>query len=193
MSGTVAVSAWDAHYAAGRGFRPLMSEEQQLFEHQVGTADTAGLLALDIGCGTGEFARYLSACGYDALGVDCAPTAISLASTRYDNIDNLSFRHWNAESEEWDTLPRYAVITARLSYAFIQNKTQFLEQIRKHLVPGGYFHVMTPRAEHLPPERRNTGITAAEITELRAGWARVREHDLDAQHTCYTLTHQHES
>ncbi|MFE0685794.1 class I SAM-dependent methyltransferase [Streptomyces sp. NPDC058961] len=79
MSAVVTVGAWEAHYAAGRGFRPVMSNEQHIFERHVGPAAAAGLTALDIGCDTGEFAHYLTTCGYDVLGVDCAATAISRA------------------------------------------------------------------------------------------------------------------
>lgn len=55
MSGFVAVSEWDAHYAAGRNFRPVMSEEQAVFERHVGSGD--GLSALDVGCGSGCFGK----------------------------------------------------------------------------------------------------------------------------------------
>lgn len=179
MSAVVTVGAWEAHYAAGRGFRPVMSNEQHTFERHVGPAAAAGLTALDIGCGTGEFAHYLTTCGYDVLGVDCAATAISRATNRYSDTANLSFRCWDAENEQWDDLPQFSVITTRLSYAFIKDKTEYLKRVRTHLAPGGHFHVMTPRREKLPPERRNTGINETEVTDLCAGWAHVKRHELD--------------
>ncbi|MFE4337375.1 class I SAM-dependent methyltransferase [Streptomyces sp. NPDC056831] len=132
MSGFVAVSEWDAHYAAGRNFRPVMSEEQTVFERHVGTGD--GLSALDVGCGTGEFAAYLNERGYNVLGVDYAETAVSLARSRYQGTSGLSFQCWNAEGEEWATLPVYDVISSRLSYAFIQEKGEFLKMVRDHLM-----------------------------------------------------------
>ncbi|MGW1657777.1 class I SAM-dependent methyltransferase [Streptomyces atratus] len=115
--------------------------------------------------------------GARALGVDYAETAISLARSRYQGTSGLSFQCWNAEGDEWATLPLYDVISSRLSYTFIQEKEKFLKDVRDHLVPGGSFHVMTPHAVRPPPERRSAGITAAEINELCHGWTAVKEHD----------------
>ncbi|MGW2748066.1 class I SAM-dependent methyltransferase [Streptomyces sp. NPDC001450] len=186
MRTVVAVDEWDAHYAAGRRFRPVTSEEEAAFERNVGAGD--GLTALDVGCGTGGFAKYLSEQGYTVLGVDYAETAISLANSKYRETPGLSFQHWNAEGRKWEKLPAYDLISSRLSYAFIQEKAEFLKNVRDHLSPGGVFHVMTPHADRLPPPRRGIGVTAEEVEELRHGWTVVKEYDLDSQHVCYTLT-----
>ena len=186
MRTVVAVDEWDAHYAAGRGFRPVTSEEEAVFGRNVGTGD--GLTALDVGCGTGGFAKYLSEQGYTVLGADYAETAISLAISKYQQTPGLSFQKWNAEEQQWGKLPTYDLITSRLSYAFIQDKTELLKNVRDHLAPRGIFHVMTPLADKLPPSRRGIGVTAEEVEELCHGWTEIKECTLDSQHACYTLT-----
>ncbi|MFF9908765.1 class I SAM-dependent methyltransferase [Streptomyces olivaceus] len=180
------VTEWDAHYAAGGDFRPVTSEEEVAFNLNVGPGD--GLSALDIGCGTGGFARFLRERGYSVRGVDYAGAAISLAQSRHEGIAQLSFDCWNAEERHWKGIPSYDLISCRLSYAFIQEKGEFLNNVRGHLSPGGVFHVMTPHADRLPPTRRDIGVSAEEVKELCMDWNSVKEYDLDAHHVCYTLT-----
>ncbi|MEU4755481.1 class I SAM-dependent methyltransferase [Micromonospora tulbaghiae] len=186
MRTVVAVDEWNAHYAAGRDFRPVTSEEAVAFDLNVGEGE--GRSALDIGCGTGGFASFLRERGYSVTGVDCASEAISTATARHGSTSALSFRHWNAETDSWAEFPAHDFISCRLSYAFIQRKVEFLRNVKSSLSIGGVFYVMTPLADKLPPDRSGIGISAEEAEELRCGWNSVREWELDAQHVCYTLT-----
>ncbi|AUA07949.1 methyltransferase domain-containing protein [Streptomyces sp. SID8382] len=130
MGEAIAVHQWDAHYAAGRDFRPVMDDEAAAFARHVGTGN--GRLALDIGCGTGGFSRHLHGLGYNVLGVDCAETAIAQASAHCDSREGVTFQCWDAENDDWENLAHSEcnLITTRLSYAFIQNKTAFVPQAR---------------------------------------------------------------
>ncbi|MFJ8856453.1 class I SAM-dependent methyltransferase [Streptomyces sp. NPDC102437] len=186
MHTLAAPDRWEAHYAAGRDFRPVLCEEETTFDQNVGRG--IGLTALDIGCGTGGFARFLRERGYSVLGVDYAEAAVSRATSRSQNTTDISFQCWNAEGGQWTGIPTYDLISCRLSYAFIQNKTQFLNNVKTHLPTGGVFYVMTPLSDNLPPERRRTGISAEEIEELCDGWTAVKETELDIHHACYALT-----
>ncbi|MBA2811565.1 class I SAM-dependent methyltransferase [Streptomyces sp. KM273126] len=186
MRTVVAVDEWDAHYAAGRDFRPVTSEEGVAFDLNVGPGE--GRSALDIGCGTGGFASFLCERGYSVVGVDYAGAAISTATTRHQSAAGLSFRHWNAEADPWTEFPARDLISCRLSYAFIQEKSEFLRKVKSSISPGGVFYVMTPHSDKLPPERNGIGVSADEIEELRHGWTSVKEWTLDAQHVCYALT-----
>ncbi|MEU1295766.1 hypothetical protein ABZ439_25430 [Streptomyces sp. NPDC005840] len=53
---------WSAHYADGAGFRRLGATERALLTRYA-PAPEAGR-ALDVGCGTGELARFLAGSGY---------------------------------------------------------------------------------------------------------------------------------
>ncbi|MFC9654156.1 MULTISPECIES: class I SAM-dependent methyltransferase [unclassified Streptomyces] len=186
MRTVIPVHEWDAHFAAGRDFRPVTSDESRAFDLNIGPG--AGRSALDIGCGTGGFASFLQERGYAVVGADYAGAAISAASARHHTTTGLSFRRWNAEVDSWVEFPARDLISCRLSYAFIQNKTGFLANVRAHLSPGGIFYVMTPLSAELPPNRKETGVTAEEIEELHRGWHSIKEWSLDAQHAVYVLT-----
>ncbi|MFI5690071.1 class I SAM-dependent methyltransferase [Streptomyces sp. NPDC051636] len=186
MRTVVAVDEWNAHYAAGRDFRPVTREEGGAFDLNVGPGE--GRSALDIGCGTGGFASFLRDQGYLVTGADYSEAAISTAVARYGSTASLSFRCWNAEADSWAAFPRHDLISCRLSYAFIQGKGKFLRSVKSHLSPGGVFYVMTPHSDKLPPARSDIGVSVEEVEELRFGWSSVKEWILDAQHVCYALT-----
>jgi 2-polyprenyl-3-methyl-5-hydroxy-6-metoxy-1,4-benzoquinol methylase len=186
MRAVVAVEEWDAHYTAGRDFRPVTKEEGAAFDLNVGPGKSRS--ALDIGCGTGGFASFLRERGYSVEAVDYAESAISTANTRYHSTADLSFRCWNAETDPWTVFPAHDLITCRLSDAFIQEKSTFLHNVKSKLLPGGVFYVMTPHSDKLPPGRNGIGVSAKEIEELHHGWNSMKEWTLDAQHVCYALT-----
>ncbi|MGW0121764.1 class I SAM-dependent methyltransferase [Streptomyces sp. NPDC003327] len=186
MRTLVPVDRWDAHYAAGRDFRPVLDEEETVFDHRVGPGQNR--CALDVGCGTGGFARFLHTRHYTVHAIDYAEAAIDLATARSADTPGITFEQRNAETDPWADLPPFDLITCRLSYAFIQNKQKFLHNVGNHLTSGGMLYVMTPLADTLPAQRRETGITPQEIEELHDGWTTVEQDALDAQHTAYTLT-----
>ncbi|MFD4376843.1 class I SAM-dependent methyltransferase [Streptomyces sp. NPDC058486] len=186
MSIPVDVSKWETHYAAGRDFRPVLDEEMTAFDESV--PESLGRRALDIGCGTGGFARFLRTRDFTVLGLDCSESAVSKATATSRNLQGISFSKWNAETDSWQNIPTVDLISCRLSYAFIQDKKKFLQNVWENLVPGGIFYVMTPMSQELPTERKATGISRAEGAELCEGWASVRELQLDAHHVRYALT-----
>ncbi|MEW1639340.1 class I SAM-dependent methyltransferase [Streptomyces sp. NPDC093801] len=186
MGDTIDVSVWNDFYDAGRWFRPVMDEEREALRRMVGHGP--GRMALDVGCGTGGFAKFLAEEGYSVLGVDYSAKAVELAQSSNAETLGLQFMCLDAEGDDWEDLPAYDLISTRLTYAFIGQKSDFLKKVRGRLTPGGVFQVMTPLAEKLPESRRSIGITADELEEMCQGWSSVEETVLDAQHTIYTLT-----
>ncbi|MFD4224722.1 class I SAM-dependent methyltransferase [Streptomyces griseus] len=186
MRTLVAAGQWAAHYTAGRDFRPVLEEEMATFDRRMGVA--RGRSALDIGCGTGGFARFLHSRGYSVLGIDYAESAISLADSQSAKKAEIRFKCRDAEEDTWEDLPVFDLITCRLSYAFIQNKKELLHKVKNHLVQHGVFYVMTPIASSLPMGREETGITSEEIEELCTGWSTAENTEIDPQHVAYALT-----
>ncbi|MEU2549919.1 methyltransferase domain-containing protein [Streptomyces roseolus] len=182
----VDVSKWETHYAAGRDFRPVLDEEMTAFDEAV--PESLGRRALDIGCGTGGFARFMRTRDFTVLGLDCSDNAVSRATAASEHLQNISFSKWNAELDSWQSIPTADLISCRLSYAFIRDKKNFLRNVFENLAPGGIFYVMTPMSQDLPEERKATGISSEEAAELCEGWASVKKHQLDAHHVRYALT-----
>lgn len=175
---------WDGHYQDGVHWRPLVGEEADLLDKHF--AGGHGLRALDIACGTGDYAKALHGLGYAVTGVDFAPTAIAVARAAHPGLQflELDIEEGNLARLDAD----YDLITCRLAYAFMRDKPAFLARVHHLLAPGGTFYVTTPVAARLPDHRRYIGITDADATELcAAGWGDVSVHDIDTI-ACYVLT-----
>jgi SAM-dependent methyltransferase len=99
-----------------------------------------GGLVVDLGCGSGVWARILGDAGYDVLGVDYSAAMIALARRR---APRATFRH---ESYLKATLPRCDAVTSVgecLNYLFVRNTRAALSSLFRRvydaLRPGGVF------------------------------------------------------
>ncbi|MFD6967842.1 class I SAM-dependent methyltransferase [Streptomyces sp. NPDC059949] len=186
---TAAATYWDPLWSQGRRYRPLDDTENRLLEHRLGTGRDRP--ALDIGCGDGSLARRLADLGYRTTGIDCSPSAIALAAAQDPGPGRVPV--WQCMDFTTDDLgalpePAYAVVTCRLVYRWINDKTAFLDRIRHLLAPGGIFWVVTEIAGRRPATDalQDLGITPAQAELLTAGWSAVHTADLDVLR-CYAL------
>jgi len=169
---------WDAHYASGKSFSGLRDSERELLAAHVSAPDGGGL-ALDVGCGLGELARHLAAGGYRVDAVDHAPSALSRAEGHGEGA--VTYRLFDIEHDPLDELPHpaYDLITFRLSWAFVRDRTRLLNRLRERLRPGGALCVITPAAESVPDDKRGIALDEAELDLLCAGWAVAERHAAD--------------
>ncbi|MCZ1006757.1 class I SAM-dependent methyltransferase [Streptomyces lydicus] len=80
MNTTSEAQRWNAHYAGGRGIRPLSKAEIRIVRDTL--APPKGPKeprALEVCCGTGDLARLLDELGYVVDAVDYAQAAIDRA------------------------------------------------------------------------------------------------------------------
>jgi SAM-dependent methyltransferase len=125
------------HDAGFRGFIDGCAPELLRFLLQ---ADIPDGLVVDLGCGGGIWAEYLTRTGYQVLGVDISPSCVALARQR---VPTAKFRAGSL----WEcSLPRCRAVTALgevLSYGAEPAKPQPLDrlfcQIYAALEPGGLF------------------------------------------------------
>jgi len=98
-------------------------------------------LVVDLGCGSGIWARQLGFAGYDVIGVDASPAMIKLARKKAPRAKFVT-----ASLTEFE-LPKCDAITSIgecLSYAFAGDKTgktmeRFFRRVRRALRPAGVF------------------------------------------------------
>ncbi|EST35452.1 bifunctional class I SAM-dependent methyltransferase/NUDIX hydrolase [Streptomyces roseochromogenus] len=169
--------AWDAHYAGGGRFRPLGDTERRLLAQHV-PAPASGL-ALDIGCGLGELARYLARSGCRVDAVDWSAAALTEAGRA--GVTGVTYRRLDIERDDLDQLPHpsYDLITMRLGWAFVRDRTRVLNRLRERLRPGGALCVITPTADAVPEDRRGIALDEEEIAMLGAGWETFERYDAD--------------
>lgn len=170
---------WDTYYTSGHVFRPLGDAERRLLaEHAPAPADG---LALDVGCGLGELARHLSTRGYTVDAIDYAPAALTLAEAQNTPATAVTYLLRDIEREGLDGLPHpaYDLITFRLSWAFVRDRTRVLNRLREHLRPGGSLCVITPVPAGVPEDKRSIALDDEEIGLLCTGWGVVEHHDAD--------------
>lgn len=99
---------------------------------------------LDVGCGTGEHALLAAGRGLEAIGIDAAPTAISLAR------EKAARRSLDARFEVWDALDLPAlgvqfgtVLDCGLFHVFDDDdRGRFVASLGGVVVPGGRYFLL---------------------------------------------------
>ncbi|MFD7621830.1 methyltransferase, FxLD system [Streptomyces sp. NPDC059802] len=178
--GYVVREEWHKHYADGKNFRQLGEAERALLAEHTPVPDGGGR-ALDVGCGTGGLALHLSCLGYLVDAVDFADSAIERARTEHADMEGVRWLRLDIEREDLVELHQdgYDLITLRLAYPFLRDRSRTLHALGERLRPGGALVVITPTAEHTPKERRDIALDEGEIRLLTAGWGRAERLEAD--------------
>jgi 2-polyprenyl-3-methyl-5-hydroxy-6-metoxy-1,4-benzoquinol methylase len=107
-------------------------------------SQASGRRLLDVGCATGFFLEAAAAEGFVVHGVEFSNVAISLA--REDIRANIICG--DVKSLVKQGIDKFDVVTAFDIIEHVQDPVQFLEDIRKILVPGGLVALSTPDTGH---------------------------------------------
>ncbi|MER5795808.1 class I SAM-dependent methyltransferase [Streptomyces sp. NPDC001980] len=182
------IAYWEPLWARGRRYRQITDAEDQLLAEHLGPG--RGRPALDVGCGDGSLCRHLhDRLGYRTTGIDCAPSAIALATGPVAG-DQPQFQVMDFATDDLSELsdPAYPVITCRLVFRFITDKGAFVDRVRQLLAPGGIFWVVTELADRRADDDplKSLGITASDIELLTSRWSTVKVVDLDHL-ACFAL------
>jgi len=111
----------------------------QLYHHVAGAVDLRGLDVLEVGCGRGGGASYITRAlkPRSMLGVDMASKAIAFCR-RYHSVDGLSFAQGDAESLQFDDGTFDVVVNVESSHCY-GSMERFLGEVFRVLRPNGYF------------------------------------------------------
>lgn len=174
---------WQAHYAAGRDFRPLSAAEKRaLRDHLPRPDEPAVSRALEIACGTGELARHLAGLGFRVDAVDFAEAAIERAAAA--SPPTITYHCLDVTAGDLSALAAhdgraYEVITIRRALAHLPDRTRIAAGLGALLTPGGTLCVITPHADRHPEDQRGICLDEPEIELLTAGWGRTDRIEAD--------------
>lgn len=100
---------------------------------------------LDVGCGTAELALLAASRGLDATGVDSSPRAIAIARQRAAErgLGTIRLEVGDALDLEFLGTTFDTVLDSGVFHVFDDNdRTKYVESIRRVLEPGGRYHLM---------------------------------------------------
>jgi ubiquinone/menaquinone biosynthesis C-methylase UbiE len=104
---------------------------------------------LDIGSGTGHHVSSLKAHGFDAIGIDIAPSMVKKAKETYPD---LTFELADALDTSLFPEQTFTHITCfYFTLYYIQNKRKFFENCMKWLMPGGFLAVHMVNRDKFDP------------------------------------------
>lgn len=169
---------WNRAYKEGRSYRSVTPMETELFRYFVKAEP--GMLAVDIGCGTGGWSRALASLGLSVTGYDISDVAVAEATSLSSGHDNLRFAEWDVNSGSFPPYvePRSVdIVTCRLTAAFL-DRQRFLAEAVRWLKPDGVVHIVTPVHERLNPVEKHRGLTEQQIASLGKGWEHVGRYNV---------------
>ncbi|MFF4699988.1 class I SAM-dependent methyltransferase [Streptomyces chattanoogensis] len=164
---------WDRQHAAVRS-RPLRDHETLRFYQHV--QPSSGMVAADIGCGSGQWTRQLARWGVRVVGYDFS--SVALEKARADRqMPGISYVEWDANA---GTAPpelgpgSLDLVTCRMSLAYIDTG-HLLPLIGQWLTTRGVLYIDTPvEYPNRPHPLFHRGLTDEEIRDLASGWAYAR-------------------
>ncbi|WP_326593357.1 methyltransferase [Streptomyces sp. NBC_01294] len=132
-----------------------------------------------MGCGTGELAAYLASLGYAVDACDFADSAIDRARKERPGTEDVRWLRLDIERDDPVELngDGYDVITLRLMYPFLRDRSRVLHSLGERLRPGGALVIITPTAEQTPEQQRDIALDEDEIRLLTACWEQAERLD----------------
>jgi SAM-dependent methyltransferase len=169
---------WDESYAAGNLPWDIGHPEPMLVDFIESGRISPGR-ALEVGCGTGNDARWLAGRGFDVLGVDVSPLAVEQANTKLAGAAlRCRFQTLDILGDEPLSGPFDFVFDRGCFHVFDEDdeRARFAARVAAALAPGGVWLSLLgstegPPREYGPPRRTAREVVAAiepvlEILEL---------------------------
>lgn len=111
----------------------------QMYHHVVSAVEVAGQDVLEVGCGRGGGASYVTRYlqPKSLVGIDLAEKAVAFCNQRHA-LENLRFQQGEAESLPFDDQSFDRIVNIESSHCYA-DMDRFLREVYRALRPGGYF------------------------------------------------------
>ncbi|MGW3499045.1 methyltransferase [Streptomyces sp. NPDC001020] len=166
---------WNNGYAECCRYRQLTGVERSLLVNLLPAP--AECRALDVGCGVGELAAFLSSLGYRVDAADWSDNALAEAAATHSR----AARWLRLDIEDDDGGPLHAdgydLITLRFVYPYLTHRDRTLRALGRRLRPGGALVVITPLSADTPAEQCDIALDEDELARLQVGWSTVERRD----------------
>jgi 2-polyprenyl-3-methyl-5-hydroxy-6-metoxy-1,4-benzoquinol methylase len=110
-------------------------------------ARTKPVSFIDIGCGAGNFSKFLCSIGLRGAGIDFSPLALETSKvTLRDEIvaGRFALIEGDATNLDAQTVPRADIGVSVMVMEHVENDTEFVRRISMFVQPGGYLAICVP-------------------------------------------------
>lgn len=137
-------SGWPAKYAPGGVLAGRLTRLADAVSYHA----RAGGTVLDLGCGTGEMARYLSGAGFVVTGCDISAGMLAEAAAAYPR----DAVQWVQLKPDWQVLPfrggTFDAVIASSVLEYVRSPTLVLAECARVLRPGAVMLATVPDVTH---------------------------------------------
>ncbi len=139
-------AGWSERYALDARFERRFTRITHLIERVV---TPTGGKALDVGCGTGIFSRYLAGLGWNVTAIDSSREMIEQARnyelrlTNYEFRRGIEFRNCNIENVA-EAANTFDLILCLSMLEYVEDDEAAIQKFYDLLKPGGFLVVSVP-------------------------------------------------
>jgi ubiquinone/menaquinone biosynthesis C-methylase UbiE len=165
-------AAWSEKYAPNGRLTWRLTR----FAHAVGQHVRAGGRILDLGCGTGDLARFLSRAGFQVTGCDISTSMLAKAAT----IEPVGAVKWVKLNPDWRELPfsdgAFDAVVASSVLEYVGSPAVVLAESARVVRPEGVVLATVPDLRH--PVRWLEGAIhpfalLSDVRNAARGWPRL--------------------
>ncbi|MFH8492446.1 class I SAM-dependent DNA methyltransferase [Streptomyces longisporoflavus] len=178
---------WDRWYARGGGWPRVVSDaEAERFCRFVGPVP--GGSAVDLGCGTGHWARQLAAWGKSVRGYDWSGEAIRQATCRSTGTTTqFETRDLNRQPLPGIRPGSVDLVTCRFAIAYL-DQARLMADVGSWLTWNGTLFVLTRIDEPgALVHDHHRGVSRQQLDQLADGWAHHQVHRISPRGTALVL------
>ena len=167
------MNKWDKIFLEGTNFTPLNEIFLKNLLNKLKTKSAKESKTLiDLGCGVGDAIIKFSKSGLSVIGIDSSEVALKMAKDNLEENHIENFELKNIDLNNLTITGKYDLVLCKLTYAFIENKEEFLNKIKDIMNNDSIFILITPvlhkNVEYLPKDKPGIAVDLEDTNKLLA-------------------------